>query len=259
MADLVPINFEEFKSYSWRKADSLKFASGNTVCILGAQELIKASVCLPIAFVSVDERFLPVALQGVAESQNLFINDKGKWVGRYLPEFYRHYPFVLVKNSEGSYSLCFDKSSECILPAGEGEPFFDETGELDAKVKEHVEALQKVERDRVYAVEICNTLSEHNLLEPWKLEVDNESGKTRLEGIFRVSEEKLNQLDGSILAGLRDSGVLIAAYAQMLSMQNVHLLGTLAFQREKLSKSSKPSTAEYIRDSGSGTLSFENI
>lgn len=261
MAELVAISVEEFKTYSWKKAVDLQFANKNMVCILGAQEIIKASVSLPIAFLAVNDNLVPVVLQGMAESENLLINDQGKWISEYLPDFYRNYPFFLLKGGNDKYAFCFDKDSGCLIEtegAG-GEPFFDEAGEMAPKVKTIFEELQKAEMDKLLAEKICAELKAHDLISPWPLVVENEQGQARIDGIFRVDEEKLNQLDGATLKELRDSGALIAAYAQMLSMQKIKTLGRLAHRKETIEKSAQKKRGAYSIGPESGTLSFDNL
>lgn len=259
MAELVAISVEEFKSYSWKKAVDLNFARGNTLCLLGAQEIIKASVSLPVAFFAVNGSFVPVALQGTGESENLFINDKGRWLGEYLPEYYRCYPFFLVKSAEDKYTLCFDKASGCLIEAEGGEPFFGEDGEMAERVSAIFAELQKTEMDRLLAEKICEQLTSHDLITPWPLAVEGEKGQARIEGIYRIDEEKLNQLDGSALMELRDSGALIAAYAQMFSMQKINVLGRLAHRKDILEKTTQKKSDEYSMGSESATLSFDNL
>ena len=52
-----------------------------------------------------------------------------------------------------------------------------------------------------------------------------------LQGLFRVDEEKLNQLDGAALQELQQSGAMGVAYCQLLSMQHLLTLARLAEQQ----------------------------
>ena len=44
-----------------------------------------------------------------AGTEVLFVNEAGKWLGKYVPAFLRRYPFVFSSNDEGkNFTLCID-------------------------------------------------------------------------------------------------------------------------------------------------------
>lgn len=58
-----------------------------------------------------------------------------------------------------------------------------------------------------------------------------DQGERKLEGLFRVNEAALNALDNEAFLSVRKSGALPVAYAQLLSMQQLRVLGELAQAR----------------------------
>ncbi len=56
---------------------------------------------------------MPLALLGLRNTENLFVDNEGKWKeGIYIPAFFRRYPFVLAddQGEEGSYAVSVDCS-----------------------------------------------------------------------------------------------------------------------------------------------------
>ena len=48
----------------------------------------------PIVFMNDEGTIIPVALTGMPQGKNLFLNEKGLWDARYVPAYVRRYPFV---------------------------------------------------------------------------------------------------------------------------------------------------------------------
>ena len=64
----------------WKRYDSYAFAAHDALAPLVAQELPRAVLHLPIAFVAQDGQFTPVAVLGIQPGQNLFVAPEGRWL-----------------------------------------------------------------------------------------------------------------------------------------------------------------------------------
>jgi hypothetical protein len=117
----------DFANLRWKRYESYAFAAQDAVAPLVVQELPKACMSLPIAFIQQGETFVPAAVQGLQPGQNLFVSPDGRWVGPYTPAAYRGYPFALANADNGQVVLCVDTDSGLV---GEDytETFFDEQG-----------------------------------------------------------------------------------------------------------------------------------
>lgn len=61
-------------------------------------------------FVRNGEQIAPVAMLGLRDGENLFIDDAGKWLGEYVPAYVRRYPFVFSETPEGQALLSMDSA-----------------------------------------------------------------------------------------------------------------------------------------------------
>lgn len=95
----VPLNRTEHKDLRIKPIPNLKFASTVHSVPLTGVEFPAAARDLPILFggLTVDSAG-PLALLGLRENENLFINADGHWeANAYIPAFVRRYPFVLAE------------------------------------------------------------------------------------------------------------------------------------------------------------------
>jgi hypothetical protein len=65
---------------------------------------------------------VPVAVQGLAPGQNLFVAPDGRWLAAYTPAAYRGYPFQLAHAENGQQVLCFDEESGLITDGPRASP-----------------------------------------------------------------------------------------------------------------------------------------
>lgn len=244
---------------------SFAFADSDALAPLVQQELSKACMELPIAFVQIGENLTPMAIQGFEPGKNLRVAPNGQWLGKYIPALYRGYPFALLPDQNGKLALCFDTDSQLVTEA-EGEAIFDAEGKPSQIIQNVLSFLNQIEQNRVLTQRLCQSLADHKVLEPWPITVQTEDGKQKtIQGLQRVNEASLNQLGGSALQALQRSGALAIAYMQLLSMQHISTIANLSrghanYQQEQnqqslVNKTSGELDLEFLN--GSGTFSFD--
>lgn len=261
MASLQAITKTDFANKSWRRCTNYSFAAQDTYCVLAAQELPQAMLSMPIAFIQDDEGFLIVAVLGLQTSSNFYLDSEGNWLGKYIPARYRSYPFLLVPNTatKDQMVLCIDADSGLVTESDIGEKFFDETGEPSATLTEILNFLTKVSAGQAAAARICESLQKHDLLKPWDMEIQLETGIQRVEGLFCINETALNALSDEDFIEIRKSGALPAIYCQMLSMQHI---GELAQVVQKIQVSARNTSVKELNldsISADGNISFDNL
>ena len=227
MADFQVITRERHGLQHWLKHSIYSFAAGDALCALVAQELPKAALSMPIGFMAEGDHFVPVAVQGLAAGQNLLVAPDGRWLVQYIPAPYRGYPFRMATTEQGEQVLCIDEASG-LLSESAGEPFFNEDGTPGQSVAEILNFFTQIEANRHLTRSICAVLQQHGLIQPWPITVQGEQGEQNVEGLFRIDEAALNALTAESLAEVRNAGGLTMAYCQLLSMQHLSTLGTLA-------------------------------
>jgi len=249
----------------FKRHSNYSFASGDALAPLVQQELAKACMELPIAFVAIGDSFAPMAVQGFEPGKNLRVAPNGQWLGGYIPALYRGYPFGLFPDPAGKLALCYDADSG-LINATEGEELFDAAGQPSQAVGNVLNFLNQLEQNRKLTQLLCHSLAEHKLLQPWPIKVQTAEGVEKtITGLLRVDEAALNQLGSSALQALQRSGALALAYMQLLSMQHVATIANLSrghaqHQKEQGEQAMvNPASGELDLEflNGNGTFSFD--
>ena len=251
MPNYKAITKTDFANLHWTRFDSYAFAAQDAVAPLVAQELAKACICLPIAFIQQGDAFVPAAVLGLQPGQNLFVAQDGRWNGSYVPAAYRGHPFALAEAENDQLVLCVDMDSGLVGEHFE-QPFFEANGEPAKVTRDVLEFLQQVHNDHRLTQRVCAVLHAEGLIVPWPLTLRDDSGEQVVQGLYRVDEAALKALDSETLARIHQAGALPVAYCQLLSMQHIQMLGKLTEARRKLS------TSLPINDKGELDLEFLN-
>src|SRR5690606_25788129 len=261
MAKLQVVSKELHAGKRWQRYASYSFATGDSVAALVAQELPRACMTLPIGFISVNDGYVPVAVQGLAAGKNLLVAPDGRWLGGYVPAAYRGYPFALANTDNGQQQvLCIIEDSG-LISDDTGEAFFGEDEKPTQAVTDVLNFLGQIAANRVATKQACAVLQKHNLIQPWPIKVQAEGGEQNVQGLFRIDEAAMNQLDPEPLAELQKSGALPMAFCQLLSMQHLAKLGKLAQQHAAAEAALQPAGGdldlEFLNDGG--TINFGGL
>ena len=228
MPNFHVISTERHASKRWQRISSYAFAAHEAIVPLTAGELPRALLSLPIAFVEQNETFFPVAVLGLATGKNLFAAPDGHWAGKYIPAILRSYPFCLASRDDGQQVLCIDEDSGLLGDGSEGEPFFDDEGKPSSAIQGVLNFLTQIEKSRQITVRACTVLKKHHLIKAWPITVKTGAGDQPVGGLFQIDEAILNQLPAEALHEVAKAGALVIAYCQLLSMQQLPVLGELA-------------------------------
>lgn len=194
-----------------------------------ATEIPFAAGEFPIVFSATQKEgeYIPLALMGIREGQNLMLNEQGRFTTRYIPAFIRRYPFVLGgEKGADAMALCIDVDSKSIIKDGsKGRRLFQENGEQSQDLNEIVEFLKDYHVRAEMTKLFCARLHELGLLEPMQANIKLkgiEETNFNLTGFFVVSREKLKTLsDADALDFFKKDGLeLIYAHMQSLSRFN---------------------------------------
>ncbi len=204
------------QNYSWS-------ASLNAVQ-LHAQEMGKAALSHPVAFTRLSSAgaFVPVAVLGLREGQNLCVDSEGQWLkGSYIPAYIRCHPFCIARTKKANGTsrglVCVDES---VLVKGAPE-LFDAAGNATA-AWQPVQALLDAAESAVPQTEaFARRLAALGLFEPFEALVMPKNGEQlRLKGLWRVNETRLATLPASVLRTLIKQGELRAIHAHILSLEH---------------------------------------
>jgi len=211
--------------------DSHEFLSQlNSVPVM-ATEIAFAASEFPVIFsaTGTEGEYLPLAVMGLKDGQNLLLNDKNSLSTRYVPAFVRRYPFVLGgSNDSEMMALCLDEDSKFFSKDGsKGTRLFQDDGTHTDFLKEVVEFL----RDYQYRAEMTRAftkkLHELDLLEPMSANItfkDKEDANINLGGFFVVKREKLKAISDADALDLFKKDGLELIYAHIQSLSNFNRL-----------------------------------
>ena len=174
--------------------------------------------------------FEAAALMGLADGENLFLDDDG-WHARYIPMTIERQPFLIgfPDRTEGGVPteepvVHVDMDHPRVSDA-EGEAVFLEHGGISPYLEHINEVLRAIHDGHAQMKAFSAALVEHDLLEPFTLEVElNDHSKHKLAGFHTVNEEKLISLGAEALASLHARGYLEHLYMTMASIANFSAL-----------------------------------
>jgi hypothetical protein len=228
----APITKQRHGNKKIKPVNSFKFAANFYIVSLVTNEFSKASSAHPIVFVKDNDDLKVFALLGIKKGQNLFVDDKGRWVSHYIPSIIRRHPFLLGLNENtNELMLCVEEDSE-FLSETEGEPLFDEKGNPGPILENVKNYLIELQRFSELTNLFCKELSRLDLLEPLKMQITNAEGvQVKVEGIHAVNEKKLNQLPDAEFIKLRDRGALSLIYSHLVSLGQAERLVQMQTER----------------------------
>lgn len=238
---IVPITYSQFHDKRFKRTDTYAFAEHDLLVPVVLNEISRVVMEMPIGFAPTKDGYLPVAVLGFGSGVNSFVAANGQWEGRYIPAYYRGYPFSLAATDKQGFILCIDEKSLSIqlggagsgaLGADDGEPFFLGDGQPSEMVRAVTHFLQQLQAVRARSLQACALLDAHGLLAPWTVQVQAADGVRAqpLTGLFSIDSAKLNKLEPKALSQLRDAGALLLAYGHLLSAQHLVSLAERANQ-----------------------------
>ena len=220
--DLVPLSSVEHADFRARPLDSAEFLVGQHAIPLTSDEFVSACRFFPIVF-SAGDNPVPLALMGLNEGINTFVDDEGKLVNPvYVPAYIRRYPFLLAKLQPNSdeLSLCFDPTSGALGKFDEGDVLFVD-GQPSDQVKAVLEFCKNFEEAGQRTGMFMDELKKADLLMDGEVSIQQEGNDKPYvyRGFQMVDENKLRELRGDVLRKLMQNGILGLIFAHLFSLQ----------------------------------------
>jgi hypothetical protein len=222
--DLIPVQSNLHGKYQTRPAKTAHYFANHHAIPLTADEFIHAQRSSPIVF-SAGEQPVPLALMGLNEGVNIFIDDEGQSRAPfYIPAYVRRYPFMLARLTPDAQelSLCFDPTSESIGEFKDGNPLFE-----DDKPTQNLNDILKFCEDFEVAAQrtqgLVAELKALDLLMDGEVSIQpTESEQPFIyRGFQMVSEEKLRDMNGDQLRKLNQNGILPLIFAHIFSLSHM--------------------------------------
>ena len=219
--NLQPLSSSLHAGYKSRPSDRAPYLAAANAIPLTIDEFIIAQRHFPIVF-STGEVPVPLALMGLNDGVNVFIDDEGKPINPvYIPAYVRRYPYLLARLDQKAeeLSLCFDPTSGLVGEGEEGNALFE-----DEKPTEGLNAILKFCEE--FEVAAQRTTAFVKELQTMDLLIDGEvsiqPGDTAQPFIYRgfrmVDEQKFRDLHGDQLRKINQNGILPLIVAHLFSL-----------------------------------------
>lgn len=239
---LEPLSSEAHAGYRIRPQDSAPYLANQHAIPITVEEFPLVQRHMPIVF-SVGDDAIPLALMGLNEGVNVFMDDAGKVRGEgqlYIPAYVRRYPFMLAKlrPEAEELSLCFDPTSDAIGAFDEGDPLFDGTQPSEV-TKQILSFNEQFEQAGQRTQNFMKELHEQELLMDGEVSIQMEGNDQPFiyRGFQMVNEQKLVDLRGDQLRKMSQSGMLPLLYAHLFSLS---LMRDVFARQAQLGKAPQP-------------------
>ncbi|MBC2778260.1 SapC family protein [Parasphingopyxis marina] len=237
--DVVPLSSQQHGNYKLQIRPKLPFLTGTHAVPVTIDEFVVIQRYMPIVFSS-GENPVPLALMGLNQGVNVFLNDDGTLIdGRpvYMPAYVRRYPFLLARLTEESQelSLCFDPTTDIVGEHEEGDPLF-EGADASQTTKDLLGFCEQVETSGHRTVAFVKELQDADLLMEGEVSIDTPTSDKPFvyRGFQMVNEEKLKELRGDQARKFVQNGIMPLIYAHMMSLQLVRDIFAMQLQQGKV-------------------------
>ena len=220
--DLRPLSSVEHGKWKARPSDSATFLITQHAVPVTIDEFAVAQRHYPIIF-SAGDAPVPLALMGLNEGINTFVDADGKLIGQtYVPAYVRRYPFLLARLRDDSdeLSLCFDPSADTIGDFKEGDALFTPEGAPTEATQGILQFCEQFEQAGQRTTAFMKELTDAKLLMDGEVSIQPEGAEQPFiyRGFQMVNEEKLRELKGDKLRNMMKSGLLPLVHAHLFSL-----------------------------------------
>lgn len=219
--DLQPLSSTLHAKFRARTSENAPYFATAHAIPLTIDEFIHAQRHMPIVF-SMGDNAVPLALTGLNEGVNVFVDDNGKPLQPfYIPAYVRRYPYVLARLQPDAQelSLCFDPTSELVGEGESGDALFD-----DEKPTEHLNQILKFCEDFEVAGQrtsaFVKELQDMDLLIDGEVSIQPSDAAQPFvyRGFRMVDEQKFRDLHGDQLRKINQNGILPLVMAHLFSL-----------------------------------------
>lgn len=221
------------------------FAREAHVVPLTVAEFTFAAISFPIIFAGPER--LPLAVLGINQGENLFINEDGSFaMGGYVPAYIRRYPFVLASDeAQQRMVVCIERNATIFVDKKKADlPLFEDNGEPSEYTQNAIKFCEDFEGERRRTDSFLKLLNDLDLFEMREsvFNMPKDDGTfepVKLAEYYAVSEAKLNALTPEQLAQLRDNGALEKIYNHLTSLIGWDRLVAIASDKAVLAAAAK--------------------
>jgi hypothetical protein len=226
LKNAVPLSEERHGDHFLNPVKGYAFARDIPVVPALAREFADLAGDYVIGFMQTPDGVRAVALLGLGDGENLYLEQDGSWRVAYVPAMLRQYPFVaMVQKGQSNGVLGIVEDYEGLNKNGQGAPLFDEDGRPGGLVSRAQSFVADVAQGALRTDAICARLADLGLLASIRADIRNKAGQgRRITGVMAVDRKAFEALDGDTLKTLQGEGALEAIYQHLASLRNMRKL-----------------------------------
>jgi len=228
--DLMPLNLRDHENWRSRTVEEANWLVHQHAVPVTVDEFTLAQRHFPIIFSGSDNP-VPLALFGLNEGVNVYVDEKGKLIENiYLPAYIRRYPFILARldSENDTMSLCFDPSAGILGEFDEGPAIFEE-GQPSPFTQEVMQFCERFEQAGQRTQTFVDELIKHELLMDGEVAIQRHDAEPDEQpyvyrGFKMINQDKLRELRGDLLRTWNQNGMLNLIFAQILSLDMLRVI-----------------------------------
>ncbi len=235
--ELQPLSSNAHGDWKARRMEAAPFLATAHAVPLTVEEFALAQRHYPIVF-SIGENPVPLALMGLNEGVNVFVDEEGKLTSEvYVPAYVRRYPFMLarLRPDADELSLCFDPTADSIGAFEEGDALFEDSQPSET-TKQILGFCENFEQAGLQTGAFMKELADHKLLMDGEVAIQPEGAAQPFvyRGFQMVSEDALKNLRGDVARKMIQSGMLPLIYAHLFSLSVIREIFARQMQLGKI-------------------------
>lgn len=220
----MPLDAKKHAKLGLKKNFGFSFADSINAVPINMIEMPQICHTYPIAF-SPDESATPVAILGLRDNENLFLDAKGQWEeGSYIPAYIRRYPFIFSElPGQEKLTLCIDMNDKITEEGGE-QNFFDKDSKPTALSNNALEFCKSYHAAAQQTLEFTQALAKSGML------IDR-AAQINIAGNRRINFSGFRVLDETKLADMKEKDFLEWRKKGWLPFLYAHLFSGAQWQR----------------------------
>jgi hypothetical protein len=233
----VLLNNVEHKDLKVVTRYSAEYGDGVHAVLTFPTEYVDIQREYPILFRRQGDSWQSVALLGLEEGENLFLDD-GRWNAHYVPGIVARGPFLIgfqrqeIEGAERREPVVHVDLDDPRVNELEGEPVFLEHGGNTPYLQRIAAILRGIQEGIAVSKPMFAAFESHGLIEPANIEVEVHADvRYVLRGFHTISRDRLAALDGGALERLNKAGFLEGAFLVLASLGNIRKLIDLKNRR----------------------------
>ncbi len=214
-----PLDSSAHKELSLKELGDLGFTSEINAVPVNLVEFPQVCHHFPIAF-SPDDNATPVAIVGLRDKENLFVDADGQWLANtYIPAYIRRYPFIFSELPDSDQlTLCVDFVEGETIEKGGDRRFFDDEGNASELAGNALEFCKSYHAAAQRTIEFSKALAKSGLLIDRQAQLSvGDDVRINFTGFKIIDEAKLAELDDKTFLEWRKNGWLPYLYAHLFS------------------------------------------